>query len=75
MKWQIPFLSLASLPAILAAPVGNPARGVVEVVAREPVLAVARVGLPEKRSMDDKVRAQRMAKPPIKLEGDDVELP
>ncbi|KAI0412914.1 hypothetical protein F5X98DRAFT_303977 [Xylaria grammica] len=49
MKWQLSLLSLASLPAVLTAPVENPAHGAVEVKARE----AASVESPEKRNDDE----------------------
>ncbi|KAF2971291.1 hypothetical protein GQX73_g2244 [Xylaria multiplex] len=50
MKWQLTILSLASLPAVFAAPVENPAHGAVEVKARE---VAAGVEPPEKRNDDE----------------------
>ncbi|KAI0534375.1 hypothetical protein GGR58DRAFT_482931 [Xylaria digitata] len=50
MKWQLSLLSLASLPAVFAAPVENPAHSAVEVKARE---ATAAVESPEKRNDDE----------------------
>ncbi|KAI0402438.1 hypothetical protein F4802DRAFT_600040 [Xylaria palmicola] len=53
MKWQLSLLSLAWLPAVLAAPVENPvARGAAVIEAREPGPA-AEVASPEKRNDDE----------------------
>ncbi|TGJ81425.1 hypothetical protein E0Z10_g7339 [Xylaria hypoxylon] len=50
MKWQLSLLSLASLPAVFAAPIETPAHGAVEVKASE---AAAGVESPEKRDDDE----------------------